>query len=315
MSKVGKVVKWVLLAVVILFVAFFYGYVPWFLTNIATTSRYHFHDPNDGKTPQSYGMSYRDVEFRSSDGILLRGWYVPARGDAKGTIVYCHGLNRTRIEMLPMAAFAHNLGYNGLLFDLRHQGESGGKITTLGYRERLDVEAAVHYALTEEHAARPVVLWGVSMGAAAALMAAADSPEVAAVISDSTFLTLPDVIRHHYYLFLHILRRRWWWFPPLPAFPLADEVIHWIAWRGHFKPSDLDLRKAVRRINPRPILFVAVQGDERMPPSIARTLYGLSTSPLKAIVVVPGHRHGEGFNEGHRPYVEAVTRFLASVPH
>lgn len=290
MSKVSKVVRWAILTLVILFVAFFYGYVPWFLTNLATTSRYHFDDPNDGRTPQSYGTSYQDVEFRSSDGIPLKGWYVPAGPHAKGTIVYANGLYRTRLEMLPMAAFAHGLGYNGLLFDLRHQGESGGKITTLGYRERLDVEAAVHYALTEEHAARPVVLWGVSMGAAAALMAAADSPEVSAVISDSTFLTLPDVIWHHYYLLLHILRRRWWWFPPLPAFPLTDEVTHWIAWRAHFKPSDFDLRKAVKRINPPPILFVAVQGDERMPPAIARTLYGLSTSPLKAIVVVPGKR-------------------------
>ena len=200
-SRLWRVVRVLLYVVISLLVIFFFGVVPWFLTNIITTSQFHFRDPDDGKTPQSYGMEFHPIEFRSSDGVLLKGWYVPASGEARGTIVYCHGLNRTRIEMLPMAVFAHNLGYNGLLFDLRHQGESGGAMKSLGYLERLDAEAAVHYALAEEKATRPVILWGISMGAAAALLAAADSPDVAAVISDSSFLNYTDVIRHHYYLF------------------------------------------------------------------------------------------------------------------
>ena len=53
------------------------------------------------------------------------------------------------------------------------------------------------------------------------------------------------------------------------------------------------------RINPRPILFIAVEGDKRMPPSIARELYSQSSSPGKRLVVVPGHRHGEGFKSGN----------------
>ena len=307
-----KILKWVLGIIVTLLVIFFYGFVPWFLTNIATTSRFHFRDPNDGKTPASYGMDFSEVEFKSSDGIDLKGWYVPASGVARGTMIYCHGQNRTRVEMLPMAAFAHQLGYNGLLFDLRHQGQSGGKLNSIGYWERLDAEAAVRFALDEEHAARPAVLWGISMGAAAALMAAAESPGVAAVISDSTFLNFRDVVIHHYRLFMS-RRFRPWWFPHLPAFPLADEVIYWVAYRDHFKPSDFDLEKAVEHINPRPILFVAVEGDLRMPPEIARRLYADSTSPLKQILVVPGTRHGEGFNQANAQYEQGVTDFLARV--
>ena len=63
-------------------------------------------------------MKFDWVEFHSSDGIPLKGWYVPASGEARGTIVYCHGLNRTRVEMLPMASFGHQLVYDGLLFRL-----------------------------------------------------------------------------------------------------------------------------------------------------------------------------------------------------
>ena len=316
-GRIRKAGKWVLGVLLVLLLGFFYGFVPWFLTSIATSGRFHYPDANDGKTPQSFGVAFSAVEFRSSDGILLKGWYIPATPPAgekpKGTIIYCHGLNRTRVEMLPDAVFAHSVGYNGLLLDLRHQGQSEGAISTVGYQERLDAEAAVRFALDQEKAERPMILWGVSMGAAAALLAAAESPDVSAVISDSTFLSFTDTVQHHYYLFRNFARRRLWWFPPLPGFPVIDEVIYLVARKGHFRPEDFDIEKAVMRINPRPILFVGVQGDQRMPPSIAQKLYEEATSPQKGIVILPGNRHGEGFTQATEQYEKAVTGFLAGL--
>lgn len=316
-GRIRRAVKWVVGVLLVLLLGFFYGFIPWFLTSIATSRRFHYPDANDGKTPLSFGVAFSAVEFRSSDGILLKGWYIPATPSAgekpRGTIIYCHGLNRTRVEMLPDAVFAHSLGYNGLLLDLRHQGQSEGAISTVGYQERLDAEAAVRYALDEQKAERPMILWGVSMGAAAALLAAAESPEVSAVISDSTFLSFSDTVQHHYYLFRSLARRRLWWFPPLPGFPIIDEVVYLTAWRGHFRVADFDIEKAVMRINPRPILFVGVQGDQRMPPSIAQQLFEESTSPQKGIVILPGNRHGEGFTQATEQYEKAVTGFLAGL--
>ncbi len=282
-----------------LVLVFFVTVVPWFFTHIITTSRFHFPDPNDGKTPKSYGLEFHKVQFRSTDGILLRGWYIAAGAEARGTIIYVHGHNRTRVEMLPEVAFAHGLSYNGLLFDLRHEGQSEGELTSVGYFERRDVLGAVDYALKEESARHPVILWGVSMGAAAALMAAADSTDVDAVISDSTFLSFKDVVRHHWKLFFG-----------LPSFPVADEVIYWSAWKADFRPSDFDVGKAVQRIGNRPILFIAVEGDRRMPPSIARALFAISASPQKMLVVLPGNRHGEGFRLSADKYKDAVAQFL-----
>ncbi|MGH9449517.1 MAG: alpha/beta hydrolase [Terriglobia bacterium] len=315
--RLWRAVKWTIGIVIILLVVFFYGVVPWFLTNIVTRNNFHFRDTNAGKTPASYGMPFENVQFTSRDGIPLKGWYVPAQapggGPALGTIVYCHGFHRSRIEMLPMAVYGHQLGYDGLLFDFRNHGQSGGKVTSLGYWERLDAEAAASYTVGHEQAPHPVILWGVSMGAATALMAAADDPEVNAVISDSTFLSFRGVIQHHYHLVIDIVRRHWWWFPPLPAFPLVNEVVAWSAWRAHFNPSQFNLDHAVERIGARPILFVAVRNDERMPPRIARTLYSLDASPLKQIVILPGHRHGEGFNDARTPYENAVKGFLSKL--
>ncbi|MGH9398224.1 MAG: alpha/beta hydrolase [Terriglobia bacterium] len=316
-QKAWRATKWAIGILIVLLAIFFYGVVPWFFTNIVTKNNFRYHDVNAGKTPASFQMPFEDVQFTSRDGIPLKGWYVPAKapdgGPALGTIIYCHGFHRSRLEMLPMAVFGHQLGYNGLLFDFRNHGQSGGKVTSLGYWERLDAQAAASYALDREKSPHPVILWGVSMGAAAALMAAADDPQVNAVISDSTFLSFRGVIHHHYYLVIGIVRRHWWWFPPLPAFPLANEVVTWSAWRAHFNSSDFNLENAVRRIGSKAILFVAVQDDERMPPRIARTLYSVDKSPLKQIVILPGHRHGEGFNDARTPYEEAVKEFLASL--
>jgi len=305
--RTWKIIRWFLVLLASLVLTFFLVVVPLFVATVFTTNRFHFRDPNDNKTPQSFGMPYQSVEFQSSDGIELKGWYMPAAettpAAAVGTIIYAHGQNRTRVEMLPMAQFAHGLGYNGLAFDLRHAGASAGQVSSGGYWERLDVEAAVRYTLDQEHAARPIVLWGVSLGAAASLMAAAEDSNVAAVISDSTFLSFDDTAYHHWKLF----------FTHFPQFPMADETIALVEWRADFRASDFDLRNAVARINPRPILFIGVEGDPRMPPVIAQTLYGVAASPDKMLLIVPGGRHGEGFNSGRAQYEQAVREFLAHV--
>jgi fermentation-respiration switch protein FrsA (DUF1100 family) len=310
LRRAWKVTRWVLLLLLPLALVFFLAIVPWLVATVTTTNRFHFPDKNDTKTPRDFGMSYENIDFLSTDGLHLKGWWMPAAtgattGDstAEGTIIYCHGQNRTRVEMLPMAELGHQLGYNGLAFDFRHQGASEGKISSVGYWERRDVDGAVRYALDDRHAARPVVLWGVSLGAAASLMSAAETPAVAAVISDSTFLSFEDTARHHWGLFF----RGW------PSFPMFNETMALIRWKAHFKASDFDLRVAVQHINPRPILFIGVQGDPRMPPDIARTLYSLSNSPDKMLLIVPGTRHGEGFTSGHDQYVQAVAKFLAKV--
>ena len=310
LRRAWKVTRWILLLLVPLVLVFFLAVVPWLVATVTTTNRFHFPDPNDSKTPRDFGMSYENVEFTSSDGLHLKGWWMPAGGDnggggaaPSGTIVYSHGQNRTRVEMLPMAQLGHKLGFNGLAFDFRHQGASEGKTSSVGYWERRDVDGAVRYALDHRQAARPVVLWGVSLGAAASLMSAAETPDVAAVVSDSTFLSFEDTARHHWGLF----------FGWLPAFPMYNETVTLIEWKAHFRASDFDLRTAVERINPRPILFIGVEGDPRMPPSIARTLYALESSPGKMLLIVPGKRHGEGFTSGHDQYVQAVTDFLAKV--
>lgn len=293
-----RILKWSLIVLTGAVALFFLAYVPYFLASVVTHRRYHYPDKDDGQTPATYHADYREIEFTSSDGIPLRGWFVPAE-HAKGTFVFVHGLNRTRVELLREGMFVHRLGYNGLLFDLRHSGASGGAVTSMGYYERLDVEAAVTEATRLDPQAKPVIVWGVSMGAAAALMAAKETPAIAGVVCDSTFLTLRDTTYHHLKLFLH-----------LPRFPIPLTALWLVERFAHFDADALDLREAVHQIGDRPILFVSGGADNRMPPTIALSLFHRAKEGYKMFLEVPNARHGEAFHTDPPLYENAVTEFL-----
>jgi len=295
-----KRVVFVLALGVVLFVL---GWVPWFLAGVATTRQYRFPDrENAGLTPASFHLPSEDVSFRSADGTELRGWWVPA-AQPKGSVVMVHGLNRSRIEMIRRAPFAHEAGWNVLLFDLRHHGESGGSTTTFGAHEKQDVEAAAE--LARSRSAGPVVLWGVSLGGASVVLAAADDPAIAGVICDSSYRSLDDTVRHHVQL-----ARGWrWWLGLVPSWPVADEVLFWMGRRGGFDPASIDVRAAAARLGGRPVLFVANSEDPRMPKDIAFDLKAAAGNGAE-VLVVPGRSHGGAWRDGTAAYAAAAKVVL-----
>jgi alpha-beta hydrolase superfamily lysophospholipase len=301
-------VKWSRRAAVALLVAvavFIFGWVPWFLGGVATIHSFHYRDrENQGLTPGSFDDAYEDVAFRSGDGVEIRGWWVPAT-EPRGTVVMAHGLNRSRIEMVRKVPFVHERGWNALLIDLRHHGESGGKATTLGIKESDDVLAAAAFARARGGA--PVVLWGVSLGAASVMLAAARDPEIAGVICDSSYRNLKDTVEHH----LRVLRGWRWWLRLVPVWPVADEVLFWMGQRGDFDPAADDVLGAAAHLDGRPALFVANSDDWRMPKQIAFDLKAAAGASAE-VLVVPGHSHGGAWRDGTAAYESAAATLLAA---
>jgi pimeloyl-ACP methyl ester carboxylesterase len=291
---------YVLVAIVLLF---FFGFVPWYLGTRVTTGHFKYNDrENAGLTPASFSLPFEEVSFQAPDGVTLKGWWVPA-AEPRGTVVLVHGLNRSRIEMVRKAPFLHEQGWNALLFDLRSHGESGGDVRSLGWFERNDVRAAADFARARTPGA--VVLWGVSLGAAAATLAAADDPAVAGLVCDSSYRSLRDTVRHH----VQLARRSAWWLRPLPAAPITAEFLFWIGRSGHFDPDVVDVRAAASRLAGRPTLFVANSGDRRMPQEIAFELKEAAGDRAK-VLVVPGRSHGGAWREGTAAYESAVAGLL-----
>jgi pimeloyl-ACP methyl ester carboxylesterase len=290
--------RWVrrLFVVFACFLAFFFLVVlPVAGSFLITNSRFRYRErgPTD---PAAVGLSITDVGFASSDGIPLKGWW--NAGDvSKPVIIFIHGLNRSRLELLERAADANKRGYGVLLFDLRNHGESGRAYTTIGIFESRDVCAASNF-VRHESPARPQILWGVSMGASSGILAAKQCPGFQAIISDSSFLSFRETVAHH----LNLLFR-------LPSFPIANLIVAITAIRTGFNPDDGDVEAAVRQINI-PILFIAGGKDRRMPPELAERMLKASHNPLKQLLLMPGASHGEAFATDRQTYLNSVYRFL-----
>jgi fermentation-respiration switch protein FrsA (DUF1100 family) len=296
-----RVLKRVILALLIIFVVLIYGVLPVWFSSVVTNAKTRPMDRQLTETPADYKAEFRDVEFQTSDGVKISGWLMPSRGK-RVTIIYSHGLFRSRRELLERAIDLWQLGYGALLYDARNHGNSGQARVSFGYNERLDAEAAVRFLREDLRTEDRVVLFGISMGAATALLATAETPGVAAVISDSSFLSFEDTLDHHVRLFLH-----------LPAFPLSNELKSLIEWRAGFDGSRLDALDAVKRIGDRPALFVAAAHDKRMPPDIAQKLYDASTSSKRDLLIVDGpgsEIHGHAYQADRKLYINKLAQFL-----
>lgn len=300
-SKLWRWVRRILMILGILVFLFLFAVVPLFFSHVITHAGSRPMDRDIKISAVSDGLAAQEISFKSSDGVLLSGWYFP-REEAPAAIVYCHGLFRSRLEMLERAEKFWQAGYAGLLLDFRRHGKSGGELTSMGYLERLDVIGAVHFLVDSLQFKRPIVVHGVSMGAAAALLAAVDDSAIAGLIVDSSFLSFDETITHHAKTWLG-----------LPKFPIVDELILFTTWRAGFRSKDFDLRRAVQKIGNRPILFFAGGADTRMPPEIAQTLYEASPSTHKKLVIVPNAKHGAAFRTDPETYTQAVLNFLQTV--
>ena len=300
-----KWLKRVGLVLVAALAIFIFGWAPYWLAGLATIRRFTYNDKeNAGLTPRSFDLPFEDVSFSAPDGVTLKGWWVPAP-EARGTVVLVHGLNRSRIEMVKKVPFLHKQGWNALLFDLRHHGESGGSASSFGFFEKQDVHAATAFARTR--APGPVVLWGVSLGGASATLAAAEDPGVAALVCDSSYRSLRDTVSHH----LRLFRGFRWWLRIVPNWPVANEVVYWIGRRARFDPDAVDVRGAAAHLAPRPCLFVCNSGDRRMPSEIAFELKA-AAGPQAHVLVVPGTSHGGAYRDGTAAYETAVTELLGA---
>jgi len=297
-STLWRWTKRVLLGLGILVFIFVFLFMPFMLSWFLTHAHSRPSDSVMNITPAQEGGAYQNVKFSATDGTPLAGWWLPA-DSARVVIIYCHGLFRSRLELLERATYLQKQGYAGLLFDFRHHGESGGALTSAGYLERLDVLGAVHFLRDSLHLRQPIVTCAVSMGTGASMLAAAESPEISGLILDSSFLSFDNLIVHHAKIWLG-----------LPHFPIADEIILFTKWRAGFRAEQFDMRRALEKIGDRPLLFITGSADVRMPPEISQQLYEHSLSTHKKLLLVEGAKHGHAFDTNPALYEQTLLDFL-----
>lgn len=247
-------------------------------------------------SPAALGAPMEEVEFPSKDGTLLRGWWVPSE-NARGVAILLHGYVMNRSENAALAAEMRRWGFSCLLFDFRNCGRSGGAVTTVGHKERLDVLGACAYIAKRKPNLKRVLI-GSSMGAAAGAFALLEDPECAdALILDSCYSSLPSATLGWW---------RWLGGVPLVIF-LAPVVIAAIP-IARFNPYRADVGRALQNIR-RPTLIVHGTDDRMVQPRHAERNHRLAANA--ELRWMPNVGHGEArWLTPHRLY-EALYDFLA----
>lgn len=135
-------------------------------------------------TPENYKLPFENVKLTTKDNISIDGWFIPAPVPQKPALVILHGYPADKGDLLFRASQLHQ-DFNILLIDFRYFGESGGTHTTLGSKERLDVEAALLFL--ESRGFEKAGVFGFSLGGAAAILQAAQDDRISAIVSYASF--------------------------------------------------------------------------------------------------------------------------------
>ncbi len=269
----------------------------WYVTTRVSPQHRRSYQDTYTFTPWELGVPFEAIRLRSADGLALTGWWLP-RPESHAVVIGSHGHSGSKDDMLGIGTSAWRAGFNVLLFDYRGRGDSDPWPHTLVSREVDDLLAAVAHARARVAGARVGVV-GFSMGAAVAIMAAAREPAISALVADSAFTAVADVVAHGV--------RRTLGIPPAPLVRAADEVL---ARRHGYRFTRARPIDAVGAISPRPIMIAHGAADSTVPVEQARRLFAAAGQP-KQLWIAEGAEHCGGYFADREGYCTRVNAFFA----
>jgi pimeloyl-ACP methyl ester carboxylesterase len=273
---------------------------------IVAAVRVHSHLSPERLAPSSIDFEAMEIEvesvpFEAADGLALRGWMMRGEGE-RPAIVLCHDRAAGKASLVNLAIRLHDNGFTILMIDFRGHGESEQRLSTLGLREMRDVLGAVDLLQRMEWLDnRRIGLYGVGMGAHAAVLAAAELPAVKVLVLDSLY---PDPSYH--------LVRSFW-----GDWPFAVRRLAFLpkATFGLLTGEDADGRRAadiIGRLPGRDMLLLASEGD---PALIAELKAMYLTIPDQTdvdgnLVFVPAAQTEALYGESLEEYTRTVADFF-----
>lgn len=243
-----------------------------------------------------------DVTISAYDGIPLHGRYYRFKDNAPLQILFHGYRSHPYRDCCGIHSLARKMGYNVLVVDQRAHGDSGGNTICFGIKERYDCLYWADYAQKRFGSNIPIILSGLSMGAATVLMAA-DLPlseNVVCIIADSPYASPAAIIEkvstdRHY--------------PTL----LLRPFLHLAAWIfGRFRLTASTAIRSVRGAKV-PILLFHGEDDRFVPCDMSLEIAANCASRVE-LVTFPGAGHGLSYISDPIRYEKAVYHFLSSIP-
>ena len=209
-------------------------------------------------------------------GVKLKGWWFRSAGK-RGTVVVLHGAADNRGSAVGMADHFVPRGFEVVAYDSRAHGESEGDACTYGFYEKQDLRRVL-----DRVSIAPIVVIGTSMGAAVALLAAAEDRRVAAVVALSSFSDLRTAALERVPFFASKGN-------VAEAFKLAEDA-------AKFRIDDVNPMAAAPQIQV-PTLIIHGDHDEWTPHAHSQRIFAALHAP-KRLILVPNAGHNNVIDAG-----------------
>lgn len=247
--------------------------------------------------PEDYGVPFAAVEFTGPAGSIS-AWWLP--GTSGRTLIALHGIGDNKQQWLAPAVQLQARGFSCLLMDFRAHGESGGRFATYGDREAEDVAAALDYLRGRGDVDMGRVgAMGLSLGGITAIIAAAQLPDVRAVVAEAAFA---DLLRNVGLAFSR--------FTGVPPFPFANLTAFWAMRLTGARLSRVRPVEVIGRIAPRPVLIIGDLDDSLVnEPEASNDLYARAGEP-KELWQIPGTVHVGAYQADPAVYIARLDAFF-----
>ncbi len=241
-------------------------------------------------TPESFDLKYENVTFETSDGLKLKGWFIPSN-KSNNTLIVMHGYPTNKADVLPFSMFLLK-NFNVFLFDFRSFGESQGSYTTAGYKEVNDLDGAVEY-LKSRKEVKNIGALGFSLGGAVAIMN--KNNNIKAIVADSAYSNLNNMIEVMYKPFYFLK------YPFVQLTRIYGKIFF------NVDPKDISPADEIKNIN-KPVLIIHGKKDSQIPVSEAYLLH--NANKKAQLWIVDNADHGETYALNKEEYEKKVLNFF-----
>lgn len=239
-----------------------------------------------------------ELRLTTTDSEEIGAWYVAGNAQLP-TVLLIHGNGGQRLACWPQAEMLIQAGYPVMLISCRAHGDSSGHVNDFGFSARHDVIAAIKW-LGQQHPGSRIIVWGASLGSAAAIFSAEESNQsICGYILECPYRDLETAVWHRLENNL----------PPVVSsvtylgMRTAASVI--LPQIDHISPVDR-IGKIPATI---PILILAGGADRRARPEEARALHSRVASHCQLEIIENGD-HLQLRRAAPQEYENVVLKFL-----
>jgi cephalosporin-C deacetylase-like acetyl esterase len=199
-----------------------------------------------------------DIELENMRGMKVQcSWFHPEDHHQRlPCVIYLHGNCGSRLDALE-ALFLLRHGFTLFSFDASGSGLSDGEYVSLGFYERQDLAAVVEY-LHETNKVLSIGLWGRSMGAVTAIMYGAKDPCIRAIVADSPFSSLRELVKD-------MVKKHASKVPWLLIRVAVDRIRRYIISHASFDINDLDAVRFAKECEAPAVFYHGADDDFVLP--------------------------------------------------